>query len=339
MKKAKKLSLRCIIMLISAVAPAVVHAADVSEFVDFSLRDVNNTVLLPGRLFVPPEAASDPHTPSPLIIFLHGSGEAGNDNANQVNGNIDPLLAEAKRRGAFLLASQAPGEEWRDKDVTDNVMAMVDRAVAEKNVDRNRIYLTGLSSGGGGTYNLLSRFPGRFAAAISISADMPAPDFVAANLVGTPLCAFHSRDDDSVPVAEDRGVTTGILAAANVARPPYPAPDSKVYFLVSNPSLASHQAFVESVRKQHETKDFAITETTLDLIYNELPVGGHGIWPAVYNTPAVYDWMFAHALQPGQSQAITATSSESPTNAHAKSFRPRPNLRNRMQRAFGIPAR
>jgi predicted peptidase len=315
------------------------YAADVAEFIDFSLRDANSAVVLPGRLYVPPEATGDPHTSRPLILFLHGSGEAGRDNANQVNGNIDNLLAEAKRRGAFLYAPQVPGEEWRERDLTDNVMAMIDRAIAEKNVDRNRIYVTGLSSGGGGTWNLLSRFPARFAAAVSISGDMPAPDFVAAKLVGTPICAFHSRDDDTVPVAEDRSVITGVLAAAGVVQPTYPAAGSKEYFLVSNPSLDSHRSFVESVRQQRETKDFAITAPTLDLIYNELPVGGHGIWPAVYKTPAVYDWMFAHELSSAQNQAAADASNESSTNTHTKSVRSRPSLRNRLQRAFGIPAR
>lgn len=287
---------RCMIIVLCVVATSIAHAADLAEFTDFSLRDANNAVVMPGRLYVPPEATTDSHTPRPLIVFLHGSGEAGKDNANQVNGNIDNLLAEAKRRGAFLLAPQSPDEEWRDKAITDNIMAMVDRAIAEQKVDRNRLYVTGLSSGGGGTYNLLSRFPGRFAAALSISGDIPTSDFVAANLVGTPVCAFHSRDDDSVPVAEDRGVITGVLAAANVAQPPYPAAGSKDYFLVFNPSLASNKSFAERVRQQREPNEFAIKGTKLDLIYNELPVGGHGIWPKVYSLPEVYDWLFAHTL-------------------------------------------
>jgi predicted peptidase len=329
---------RCFVVTCVSVA-GFAHAADVVDFIDFSLRDAKNTVMLPGRLFVPPEAASDSHALRPLIVFLHGSGEAGNDNANQVNGNIDNLLAEAKRRGAFLYAPQAPGEEWRDKVLTDLVMAVVDRAIAVNNVDRNRIYVTGVSSGGGGIWNLLSRFPARFAAAVSISGDMPAPDFVAAKIIGTPICAFHSRDDDTVPVAEDRGVITGVLAAVNLAQPPYPAAGSSEYFLVSNPSLASHRAFSESVRQQQETKDFVITGTTLDLIYNELPVGGHGIWPAVYSTPAIYDWMFAHELPPARNRATASTSSAPAMNVYTKSIRSRASLRNRLRHASGIPAR
>jgi predicted peptidase len=302
MTKVNQLLSRCILVA-CVIAPVFAHAADIADFLDFSLRDTNNAVVLPGRLYVPPEAANDPHVPRPLIVFLHGSGEAGHDNVNQVNGNIDNLLAEAKRRGAFLYAPQAPGDEWREKDLTANMMAIVDRAIAEQNVDRSRIYVTGLSSGGGGTWNLLSRFPARFAAAVSISGDMPASDFVAANLVGTPICAFHSRDDDTVPVAEDRGVITGVLAAANAPPPPYPTAGSKDYFLAFNPSLAPDKAFAERVRQLRETSDYVINGTTLDLIYNELPEGGHGIWPKVYSSPEIYDWLFAHTLAGKQSAA------------------------------------
>jgi predicted peptidase len=296
MKKINQLLSRCLVIA-CVVAPVFAQAAETADFIDFSLLDANNVVAMPGRLYIPPEAANEPASRRPLIVFLHGSGEAGRDNVNQINGNIDNLLAETKRRGAFLYAPQAPGEEWRDEDVTRNVVAMVDRAIAEQKVDPSRIYVTGLSSGGGGVWNLLSRFPARFAAAISISGDMPAPDFVAGNLVGTPILAFHSRDDDVVPVAEDRGVITGVLTAENLAPPPYPAAGSKDYFLVFNSSLAPDKSFAEGVRQQRGTTDYAIKGSTLDLIYNELPEGGHGIWPKVYGTPAIYDWLFAHKLE------------------------------------------
>jgi predicted peptidase len=175
-------------------------------------------------------------------------------------------------------------------------MTMVDRALADKPVDRNRIYLTGLSSGGGGAWNLLSRFPGRFAAAVTISADAPTPDFNAAHLTSTPVCTFHSRDDDTVPVAEDRDVITKILAENHIPAPSYPAADSNTCMLVYNPAVASAQSFAANVSKQRETTNYLITSPRLDLIYNELPVGGHGIWPNVYASPEVYEWLFAHTL-------------------------------------------
>lgn len=131
------------------------QAANVSDFAHFSFT--SNVLDIPGRLYIPPEAASDPSTPRPLILFLHGAGEFGRDNVAQVNGNIDNLLAEAKRRGAFLYAPQT-FYGWDDKSVTDDVITMLDRAIAEQNVDRRRICITGLSLGGDGLWNMLNRY-------------------------------------------------------------------------------------------------------------------------------------------------------------------------------------
>ena len=132
-------------LLISRVAAA----ANVADFVDFSLRNGSNQVILPGRLYVPPEA-SNPAVPRPFILFFHGAGESGTDNTNQINVNIDNLLAEAKRRGAFLYAPQSPNA-WNGISLLNNVQTMIGRAEATQNVDEQRLYVTGLSNGGGGT--------------------------------------------------------------------------------------------------------------------------------------------------------------------------------------------
>jgi predicted peptidase len=84
-------------------------AASVADFTNFSLVDTFGNLVLPGRLYVPPQALSNPAQPRPLILFLHGGGEAGTDNLLQINSNIDNLLAAAKQRGAFLYAPQSPG--------------------------------------------------------------------------------------------------------------------------------------------------------------------------------------------------------------------------------------
>ena len=95
-------------------------AANVADFTEFSLRNASNQVLLPGRLYVPPEA-SNPNASRPFIVFLHGGGESGSNNLSQINVNIDNLLAEAKRRGAFLYAPQTPNT-WSDLTLTNRVM-------------------------------------------------------------------------------------------------------------------------------------------------------------------------------------------------------------------------
>lgn len=257
-----------VVLAVGALA-APSRAALISDFADFSLRNSRGGLVLPGRLYIPPEAAAAGATPRPLILFLHGAGEAGANNSAQVNGNIDNLLAEAKRRGAYLYAPQSPGA-WSDLTLTGRVMSMIDRALGEQNVDVDRLYVTGLSNGGGGTWNILSRYGERFAAGVPICGVTPASDFAPANLVHQAIAAFHARNDGTVAVGTSRTVVNRILSAAALTAPMYP-------------SLAS-------------APDFRFDAPGLDLHYTEFRTGGHGIWGSVYNTPALYDWLFAHTL-------------------------------------------
>jgi predicted peptidase len=258
------------------LAAGEARAANVSDFLDFSLRS-GATTLLPGRLYVPPEATSDPSVPRPLILSLHGAGESGTNNTGQINSNIDNLLAEAKRRGAFMYAPQTNGG-WASTTILDRVMTMVDRAIAEQNVDGDRLYVTGLSMGGGGTWNMLHRFGDRFAAGVPICAVSPAAGLPPSNLVDAAIWAFHARNDSVVSFNSSRNVINGILAAAPETLPTYP-------------SLRS-------------TADFHFDSAALDLHYTEYGLGGHGIWGRVFSTPAMYEWMFAHTTAVPEPSAL-----------------------------------
>ncbi len=268
-------------------------AANVADFIDYSL--VGRGVQLPGRLYVPPEAISNPAEPRPFILFLHGGGETGTNNLSQINVNIDNLLAEAKSLGAFLYAPQST-TNWNSTTLTGNVMTMIDRAVAERNVDSRRLYVTGLSNGGGGTWNMLSRYPGHFAAGLPISGISPASDFAAANLVDTPIWAFHARDDTVVSVSSSRNVVNSVLTSAHEPLPTYPASGSSTDFFISNPNLSIHRVLEQLVDQQPNVVDYHIGGDQLDLLYYELSFGGHAIWSGIYNTPPVYGWLFSHAL-------------------------------------------
>jgi predicted peptidase len=248
-------------LAILASAGRFAAAALVSDFINFS------SATLPGRLYVPPQAATEPR---PLIVFLHGAGESGTNNTAQVNGNINNLLAAAKARGAYLYAPQT-SIGWTSSTAIDRVMTMVERALAEQNVDELRLYATGLSMGGGGTWNIINRHGDRFAAAAPICAVLPATGYSAANLAEVPTWAFHATTDATVSPATTRSVITNILATTGEVPPLFPAVP---------------------------TADLAFQSTTLDLRYTEYRAGGHGIWGRVYSTPAFYDWMFAHALVP-----------------------------------------
>jgi len=240
------------------------RAASVSDFLNFSHPAV------PGRLFVPPEAAN-PGDPRPLILFLHGAGETGTNNIAQINGNIDNLLQGAKDRGAFLYAPQATTFTWADITRTTNVMSMIDQALLDFNVDPDRLYVTGLSMGGGGVWNMLNRFDDRFAAGVPIAAVSPGSDFSGANLVGKPAWAFHARDDGVVSPVASRNVVNSVLSAASAAPLTYPPTTERLSTL-------------------------RYTNDEVGLRYSESPDGGHGIWGPVYNMPLVYEWMFSQTL-------------------------------------------
>lgn len=255
------------------------HAANINNFQVFSLPNPSGpTPLLPGRLYVPPEAATSPR---PLIVFLHGAGEAGTNNSLQVNVNIDNLLAEAKLRGAFLYAPQSPGD-WGSTVRTDRVMTMVDQALADFNVNPNRLYVTGLSNGGGGTWNMISRYGDRFAAAVPICGVAPLADFSPPGLLDESIWAFHARNDGSVSVVNSRNRFNSILTAAGEPLPTYL-------------TTAVHT-------------DSLFNAATVDVHYTEYWTGDHGIWPRVYNgatNAAMYDWLFAHGV-PEPTTAVLA---------------------------------
>ncbi len=257
------------LIVVGIVFPTpVLWAANVNDFMDFSLRATNNSLLLPGRLYVPPAANTSSR---PLILFLHGSGESGTNNRGQLSVNIDNLLAEAKQRGAYLLAPQT-NSGWSPTMITTHIATMLDRAAVEQNVDVNRVYVTGLSMGGGGVWDMLNRYPERFAAAVPICGVAPASDFLAANLLSEPIWAFHARNDNIVPVARSRSVVTDILLAAQEPVPQFPM--------------------------STDLTTFRFNSQSLDLHYLELATGGHNIWPAVYLQEPMYDWMFSLSSVP-----------------------------------------
>ncbi len=257
--------------LIATVLIGTSQAADVDDFLDFSTPD------LPGRLYVPPAAESSAR---PVILFLHGAGETGTNNRSQINQNIDNLFDEAKERGAFLYAPQATTVSggifnWNDTDRTDTVIAKLDQILTEQNADPDRIYITGLSMGGGGTWNMVSRNPESFAAAVPIAGVRVADDFAPANMLGTPTWAFHARNDGVVSRRNSQSVIDSILDASGGTGLEYPS------------------------NRDRETT-FQFDSDDINLHYTEYPTGGHGIWGRVYDTPAVHDWMFAQSVpEPG----------------------------------------
>ncbi len=151
----------------------------------------------------------------PLMIFLHGAGERGSD-LNKVKVHGPPKLVERGKDLPFIIVSPQcpPGHWWPTK--VETVMALIDEIVEKYNVDESRIYLTGLSMGGYGTWAIACAHPERFAAIVPICGG--GQPYLASRLQDVPVWAFHGEKDPVVPVRESQRMVAVVNAAGGNAR-------------------------------------------------------------------------------------------------------------------------
>lgn len=154
----------------------------------------------------------------PLVLFLHGAGERGSDNEAQLRNGGEFFLNKREEFPAIVIFPQAPREDyWANVDVNREVipfefnfkneeeptkalhlvMALLSSITEENYIDRDRIYVGGLSMGGMGTYELLSRKPAMFAAAFTICGGAD-PAIVRKYPEGFNIWIFHGEKDDIV---------------------------------------------------------------------------------------------------------------------------------------------
>jgi predicted peptidase len=154
----------------------------------------------------------------PLVLFLHGAGESGND-VNRVKVHGPPKLVAAGKEFPFILvAPQSSRRGWEPATLN----ALLDDVVANYKVDRDRIYVTGLSMGGFGTWALAAAYPDRFAAIAPICGGGNPAD--AAKLKNLPIWVFHGGKDPVVPpkMSEEMVHALQAAGAANVKYTVYP---------------------------------------------------------------------------------------------------------------------
>jgi pimeloyl-ACP methyl ester carboxylesterase len=165
-------------------------------------------------LYLPAGFRRDGSTRYPLLIFLHGSGEAGEDLERLKLQGLPKLLASRTDFPFIVAAPQARNRIER----FDPVMldAMLDELLERLPVDPDRVYLTGLSMGGMWTYGWASLRPERFAAIAPVCGEWDAAD--ACRLSKIPVWAFHGAKDDVVPLAGDQALIEAIRACGGDAR-------------------------------------------------------------------------------------------------------------------------
>jgi predicted peptidase len=176
-------------------------------------KEIRKTVSLNYLLYLPPGYGKEKGKNWPLILFLHGSGERGDD-LDRVKTNGPPRLVSEGRDLPFIIVSpQAPRQNNWDPDALN---ALLDEVEAQYPVDHDRVYLTGLSMGGSGTWRMAAAHPERFAAIAPIcgSGD-PA---TARTLAHMPVWAFHGAKDELVPVEESREMVAALKEVGNPAK-------------------------------------------------------------------------------------------------------------------------
>jgi len=188
---------------------------------------------LPYRIYVP---ETDGGAALPLLLYLHGAGaRQGRGNRAQIKENsfIQMILSEENLREypCIVLAPQCPkNQRWVQgpDDQPNNsaaLMALLEYIAAEYPVDKARVYITGVSMGGFGTWGMLRAYPDYFAAAVPICGGWDLDDDIAAAPVmkDVPIWAFHGDGDDLVPVERTRGMVEALEAVGgNIRYTEYP---------------------------------------------------------------------------------------------------------------------
>ncbi len=187
----------------------------------------------------------------PLLLFLHGIGERGNDNLKKLfHTGLPSNLKNGLELPFIVVMPQCPddgpmgkGESfWWHKKVMAKVKNILDGEIQQRAVDTKRIYVTGLSMGGFGTYRIINMYPQFFAAAAPIcghDAGQGKPE----KLKTLPMWAFHGEKDKVVP-------------------------------------LAGQQSTVDNYKK-----------AGVDIKFTIYPSVGHDSWNQAYANPKFYEWL------------------------------------------------
>jgi predicted peptidase len=196
----------------------------------------------------------------PLLVFLHGAGELGDDNSRQTINFPGNFLNAPNSRDYpfFIIAPQCPSKDtWvsfpnypRNAQTTQNptpatrlTIELIEKLLSEYNIDEHRVYVLGVSLGGEGTFDIVSRRPDLFAAAVPICGIVDAAK--ASSMKDVSLWIFHGEDDDINPVIYSRMIVQALNAEGVSPR------------------------------------------------YTEYKGAGHSIWNRVYDEPELPPWLFS----------------------------------------------
>ncbi len=169
--------------------------------------EIVKKVQLSYLLFLPKDYNSDPEKKFPMILFLHGAGERG-DNLELVKAHGIPKIVEKNEDFPFIAVSpQCPADSWWTLEL-EALEALLNDIINKYKVDIDRIYLTGLSMGGFATWSLAIRNPNTFAAIAPICGGGD-PNKVC-TIKDVPAWVFHGAKDELVPLQQSENMVKAL---------------------------------------------------------------------------------------------------------------------------------
>jgi len=173
-------------------------------------KEITKKVSLGYLLYLPKGYGEKKDQKWPLILFLHGAGERGSD-LSLVKKHGPPKLIDQGKEFPFIVVSpQCPTTSWWPEQV-DALTALLDEVRSKYAVDAERVYLTGLSMGGFGTWTLASRYPERFAALAPICGG--GDKYLVSRLKSVPVWVFHGAKDPVVPLQSSTDMVEALKRA------------------------------------------------------------------------------------------------------------------------------
>lgn len=167
------------------------------------------------QVYIPPNLGSSP----PVVLFLHGAGEGGLDGYIQTTVGLGPAMLNRPERFPLVgvFPQSPPRVAWRGPSA-EHALRALEATIDELACDRDRVYLTGISMGGYGTWHMATAHPERFAAIVPICGGSANAELTAERLVDMPVWVFHGDKDNIIPVEESRAVVAALRARGSDVR-------------------------------------------------------------------------------------------------------------------------
>jgi len=167
------------------------------------------------KLFMPECYLENKDELFPLFLFLHGMKKRGNNLSLLDNYGLLQVAEDEPGFRYVILAPQCPEDTyWPENRIC--VLELLDRIIHDNRIDRNRIYVTGFSMGGNGTWDMAAYTEGIFAAAVPISGWYETEE--AHQLTSIPIWVFHGELDDVVPISKSEVMVNTLKSMGNEPR-------------------------------------------------------------------------------------------------------------------------